>query len=138
MFYDLIAETDRKSTEIAYAFLGVVKYNTNLNPHPMELETKESRFYNKSEVLNLFEKEKIIDISKQIWLQLFEMNLLAQFGLDLKKPEKKPSIKNTALFIGRFQPLHHGHIYILTKILKTYKKLKIGIGSSQLSKIKSD
>jgi len=42
------------------------------------------------------------------------------------------------LFIGRFQPLHHGHIYILTKILKNYKKLKIGIGSSQLSKIKSD
>jgi nicotinamide-nucleotide adenylyltransferase len=138
VFYDLITEEDRKSTEIAYVFLGLVKYNTILNPNPIELEPKESRFYNKSEMQNLFRNEKIVDISKQIWLQLFDTDLRAKFGLDIKKPERKPSIKNNALFIGRFQPFHHGHIYILTKILKSYKKLKIGIGSSQLSKIKSD
>ena len=48
------------------------------------------------------------------------------------------SKRNTALFIGRFQPLHHGHIYVLNKIFKGYKKIKIGIGSSQLSKTKTD
>ncbi|GAH05159.1 unnamed protein product, partial [marine sediment metagenome] len=44
--------------------------------------------------------------------------------------------KDIALFLGRFQPLHHGHIYMLNKILKTYKTIKIGVGSSQLSKTK--
>ena len=138
LFYDLISEEDKKSTEIAYVFLGLVKYNVNLNPNPNELETKESRFYDKSEMLNLLKNEKLIDHSKQIWIKLLDMNLTAKFGLDIKKFKIKDSKKEKALFIGRFQPLHHGHIYILTKMLKLYKELKIGIGSSQLSKIKSD
>ncbi|KKM66200.1 hypothetical protein LCGC14_1483550, partial [marine sediment metagenome] len=46
--------------------------------------------------------------------------------------------KEIALFIGRFQPLHHGHIYVLKNILKSYKKVKIGIGSSQLSNTIND
>ena len=46
---------------------------------------------------------------------------------------KRTYSNGTALFIGRFQPLHHGHIYVLRNILKSYKKIKIGIGSSQLS-----
>ncbi|MFX1443137.1 MAG: nicotinamide-nucleotide adenylyltransferase, partial [Promethearchaeota archaeon] len=45
---------------------------------------------------------------------------------------------NVALFIGRFQPLHHGHIYVIYRILESHKKLKIGIGSSQLSETKND
>ena len=36
----------------------------------------------------------------------------------------------TALFIGRFQPLHLGHITILQRLAKKYKLL-IAIGSSQ-------
>ena len=138
LFYDLIVEEDTKSTELAYVFLGLVKHNVDLNPNPKELDPKESRFYNKSELLNLFRNEKIVDIAKKIWLELLDLDLLAKFGLNIKKHEKKSSAMETALFIGRFQPLHHGHIYILTKLLKSYKRLKIGIGSSQLSKIKSD
>ena len=138
LFYDLIAEEDKKSTEVAYVFLGLVKNNIILNPNPEELELKESRFYNKSEMLNLLKNERLIDHSKQIWKKLLDTDLIALFGVDITTIKKKPSKKDTALFIGRFQPLHHGHIYILTKILKNYKKLKIGIGSSQLSKIKSD
>ncbi|NHJ22319.1 MAG: nicotinamide-nucleotide adenylyltransferase [Candidatus Lokiarchaeota archaeon] len=138
LFYDLIAEEDKKPMELAYVFLGLVKHNVDLNPNPNELEIEESRFYNKSELLNLFRNEKVVDIAKKIWLQLLDLDLLAKFGLNIKKHEKKSSAKETALFIGRFQPLHHGHIYILTKLLKSYKRLKIGIGSSQLSKIKSD
>ncbi|MFW9819994.1 MAG: nicotinamide-nucleotide adenylyltransferase [Candidatus Thorarchaeota archaeon] len=138
IFYDLITEKDKKSTEIDYVFIGLVNHAIKLNPNPRELETKESRFYNKTEMLSLFKKENVIDIAKQIWLQLIDTDLMVKFGLDIKIPKLKPSKEDIALFIGRFQPLHHGHIYILTKILKRYNKLKIGIGSSQLSKIKSD
>jgi len=138
LFYDLISEEDNKSTEVAYVFLGLVKSNINLNPNPQELEIEESRFYDKYEMLNLLKNEKLIDRSKEIWLKLLDTDLIAKFGLDINKANKKDSEKEIALFVGRFQPLHHGHIYILTKILKQYKKLKIGIGSSQLSKIKSD
>ena len=138
LFYDLISEEDKKSTEVAYVFLGLVKYNVSLHPDPNELEIKESRFYDKSEMTNLFKNEKLIDHSKQIWTILLNMDLAAVFGLDVEKTKKITSKKEIALFIGRFQPLHHGHIFILNKILKNYKKLKIGIGSSQLSKIKSD
>ena len=138
LFYDLISEEDKKSTEVAYIFLGLVKYNTMLNPNPRELEIRESRFYNKSEMINLLKNEKLIDHSKQIWTKLLNMNLTAKFRLDTKNTKKFPSKKEIALFIGRFQPLHHGHIYILNNILRNYKLLKIGIGSSQLSNIKSD
>ncbi|MFX0046589.1 MAG: nicotinamide-nucleotide adenylyltransferase [Candidatus Hermodarchaeota archaeon] len=139
LFYDLISEEDKKSTEVAYVFLGLVKSNITLNPNPHELEIEESRFYNKSEMLDLLKNEKLVDHAKDIWLKLLDMDLIAKFGLDdINKAKKKDSEKEIALFIGRFQPLHHGHIYILTKILKKYKKIKIGIGSSQLSKIKSD
>ena len=36
-----------------------------------------------------------------------------------------------ALFIGRFQPLHKGHLKIIQNISKNYCEVIIGIGSSQ-------
>jgi nicotinamide-nucleotide adenylyltransferase len=36
----------------------------------------------------------------------------------------------TALFIGRFQPFHRGHLDALKQISKDYGLIKIGIGSS--------
>jgi len=36
-----------------------------------------------------------------------------------------------ALFIGRFQPFHNGHLSVAKSLLKKYNKLIIGIGSSQ-------
>ena len=36
-----------------------------------------------------------------------------------------------ALFIGRFQPFHKGHLEIVKKISKEYDEIIIGIGSSQ-------
>ena len=36
-----------------------------------------------------------------------------------------------ALFIGRFQPFHNGHLKTIKKISKDYDEIIIGIGSSQ-------
>ena len=38
-----------------------------------------------------------------------------------------------ALYIGRFQPFHKGHLKILQKLAKKYDEIIIGIGSSQYS-----
>ncbi len=39
-----------------------------------------------------------------------------------------------ALFIGRFQPFHNGHLWAVKEILKRSDKVIIGIGSSQYQK----
>jgi len=39
----------------------------------------------------------------------------------------------TALFIGRFQPFHNGHLQVLETMCKTFDKVIIGIGSSNVS-----
>lgn len=38
-----------------------------------------------------------------------------------------------ALFIGRFQPFHNGHLYSLNKCFELAEKVLIGVGSSQES-----
>lgn len=38
----------------------------------------------------------------------------------------------TGLVIGRFQPFHNGHLYLIKEALKTCDKLIIGIGSSNV------
>ena len=43
-----------------------------------------------------------------------------------------------ALFIGRFQPFHKGHLLFLQNICKNYDKIIIGIGSSQYSNTKDN
>ncbi len=133
IFYDLISEVDQGSTEIAYVFLGLVKHDVELKPNPNELEISGSRFYTKSELSAILKKEKSIDYPKLIWNKLILMSLDEIFEINTSKNKKISSKKDTALFLGRFQPLHHGHIYMLNKILKLYKKIKIGVGSSQLS-----
>jgi len=127
LLYDLNSEGD----EIAYIFLGLVEYDIPLSPDPMELDVNFSRFYTKFELEKLLENEKYIDYSKKIWKELLNTNISSVFE-KIRRPaiEKKNRI---ALFIGRFQPLHHGHIYVIKEILKSNKIIKIGIGSSQLS-----
>lgn len=43
-----------------------------------------------------------------------------------------------ALYIGRFQPFHKGHLKIIEEISKKYKTIIIGIGSSQYSHTKKN
>ena len=40
---------------------------------------------------------------------------------------------NTALLIGRFQPFHNGHLYLMKKALLSADKLIIGIGSANVT-----
>lgn len=41
--------------------------------------------------------------------------------------------RGVGFYIGRFQPVHKGHIYAVNHILKKVKELIIGIGSAQFS-----
>ncbi|MFX1278390.1 MAG: nicotinamide-nucleotide adenylyltransferase [Promethearchaeota archaeon] len=135
-FYELIDEEDNKTKEIAYVFFGLVEYGISLNPDPDELDPKFSRFYNKNELEKLLENEKSVDYSKEIWRFILDNKITSLFKNS--KDFNKSFNHEIALFIGRFQPLHHGHIYVLQNILKSYDKVKIGIGSSQLSSTPND
>lgn len=128
-FYNLKTETHDEINEISYIFIGEVDYNVNLHPDPHELEIKFSRFYSKSELSEILKEDDIVDYSKSIWRELIGMDLKQVFQ-ENNIPKDKPT---TALIIGRFQPLHHGHIYVLKRIFENHKNVKIGIGSSQLS-----
>ncbi|NVM38437.1 MAG: nicotinamide-nucleotide adenylyltransferase, partial [Candidatus Lokiarchaeota archaeon] len=113
-----------------------VNSNIPLKPNPDELDIKSSKFYNRIELGNMLKNEKNVDHSKKIWKTILNTDILS---LSEKKIEQPYENKNSVtLFIGRFQPLHHGHIYVLKNILKLYKKVKIGIGSSQFSHTLND
>jgi nicotinamide-nucleotide adenylyltransferase len=43
-----------------------------------------------------------------------------------------------ALYIGRFQPFHNGHLYVIKNLAKKYTKIIIGIGSSQYQDLKDN
>ena len=135
-FYDLNYEKDNSTSEIAFIFLAIVDYNVKLKPSLKELEPNESKFYNKQELENLLGNQSCVDYSKEIWKKLIETDITDLFKIDNR--DKKSKNNRIALFIGRFQPLHHGHIYVIKSILKMCKLLKIGIGSSQFSNKKND
>jgi len=135
-FYELGDEEDNKTKEIAYVFFGLVDYEIPLNPDPEELDIEQSRFYNKIELVNLLKNEKSVDHSRKIWRIILNTDIDSLFQNEMEL--KVTRSNDVALFIGRFQPLHHGHIYVLRNILKSYKKVKIGIGSSQLSNTPND
>jgi nicotinamide-nucleotide adenylyltransferase len=136
-FYTLSPEKDKNITEIAYIFFGLVDADVRLSPDEDELNTVNSRFYTEEELKSILKEEDAVDYSKEIWKELISMDLFKKFEKSTALKSEKTS-SDIALFIGRFQPLHHGHIYIINQILKKHKKIKIGIGSSQRSNEKND
>ena len=134
-FFDLSTEKDNLTKEISYIFIGLVDYDVKLKPNPNELEIDGSQFYTREELEVLLKNEKLIDYSHKIWRKILNIDIISHFkqGLDINNKKE-----NVALFIGRFQPLHHGHIYVLNTIFYSYNIVKIGIGSSQLSHLPND
>lgn len=135
-FYDFKSEKDKLTREVAYIFVGVAKPDVNLKPNEEELDTEYSRFYTRSELQDIFKNEDLVDYSEEIWKELLESDLNTLF--DDKEKHKKKSDGEIALFIGRFQPLHHGHIHVLYRIFENHEFLKIAIGSSQISHTKDN
>ena len=128
-FHSLSAENDQITNEYAYIFYGLVHYDTVLKPDPRELEHEGSKFYTSKEIKELLTCEKLVDYAKEHWEQLLVTDIKNLF----KDKEIINPRHDTALFLGRFQPFHLGHLFVIEEILKSYKKIKIGIGSSQLS-----
>lgn len=128
-FYDLRTETYKDTSEISYIFLFQVDHDVELKADPLELDVETSKFYSKTEVTQILKEENSVDYSRKIWEELLTMDLkeLIKTKMNMRKQG------DVALFIGRFQPFHHGHVYVINNIFKEFKKIKIAIGSSQLS-----
>ena len=134
-FYDLQIEKKEGINEISYIFIGEIDHNTSLHPDPTELEPESSHFYSKSELSAILKEKDTVDYSKSIWSALTHMDLKEFFD---ESHNSFIDSKNLALFIGRFQPLHYGHIFVLKRLFEMHNQVKIGIGSSQLSNTFSD
>jgi nicotinamide-nucleotide adenylyltransferase len=46
--------------------------------------------------------------------------------------------KRIALFVGRFQPFHKGHLFMIKRIFADFNEVIIGIGSAQYSNTKDN
>ncbi len=120
--FQISIETDPKvqlSTFIPYA-------------EPFTYEYMESYVREKfSEVYSLtidnirFQKMELKSIENNYTELVYELLVL--------NSKKSESLKyRSGLIIGRFQPLHKGHVYLFKKALELVDILEIGIGSSQI------
>jgi nicotinamide-nucleotide adenylyltransferase len=135
-FYDFKSEKDKLSREVAYIFVGVAKAEVKPEPNEEELDINDSRFYSRSELQKIFGEKELVDYSEEVWKELLESDLNSLF--EVKKSHQERSNGDIALFVGRFQPLHHGHIHVIYRIFEDYNFLKIAIGSSQISHTKDN
>jgi nicotinamide-nucleotide adenylyltransferase len=53
--------------------------------------------------------------------------------MKLLPSQKESNVLKRALFVGRFQPFHYGHLYAIEKILKECDELILVVGSAQMS-----
>ncbi|MBN2155609.1 MAG: adenylyltransferase/cytidyltransferase family protein [Candidatus Lokiarchaeota archaeon] len=114
-FYKMeLRKRQKKPNELVYSLLGTVRPPVN--------EISQNFF-------SLATKKEIITQSNQIYSQWRKI-----FGSSIKFPpihEELPQNSIIGLIIGRFQPVHLGHVYLFQKALETVDFLKIGVGSSQ-------
>lgn len=97
------------------------------------------------EFMESFALSKLTDMSYSVNSNLFhsvrfdKMELEQTDGtnelvyyLIFQPPPLKLQKTHSGLVIGRFQPLHLGHVYLFKKVLELVDCLKIGVGSSQM------
>ncbi len=101
---------DRSASELHYYLLGLVDENQ------AEMVKTNFDLVTKYEIHSQLEKDSI-------WVEVVQEKDKIYHNL---QPEKK-----TGLIIGRFQPVHLGHLYLFKKALEKVDCLIIGIGSSQ-------
>jgi nicotinamide-nucleotide adenylyltransferase len=53
--------------------------------------------------------------------------------MKLLPSKKEPNVLKRALFVGRFQPFHYGHLFAIEKILQECDELILVVGSAQMS-----
>jgi len=123
-FYSMQPEPE-ESFEISYIFIALIDSNIHLNPKEVDIES--SRFYSKDELSQLLKAKNFISITKKLWNIFINMDIINLF----KEQPELDKKNRCALFIGRFQPFHYGHLHIIKTIVEENKQLKIGIGSSQ-------
>ncbi len=127
-----------EQNKFCYVFIGVVSDDKSPS---MKLTVNKSKFYSKMELKKELESGIWETNIKEIWNEiingaadtLFE-NIMEEITTPVKSEvsgEINPS--GVGLIIGRFQPLHKGHLHLISKSLEHVKELKIGIGSSQFS-----
>ncbi|MBD3350354.1 MAG: nicotinamide-nucleotide adenylyltransferase [Candidatus Lokiarchaeota archaeon] len=141
--------------ELAYIYVGLVNDKIRINNDEVSEET---RAYSKEELRELLkiprtEKGKPwVETTREFWKKIISGRydkLFDQMNKEIKEIEDlnenkleentTQTQKNTkkkykiGLIIGRFQPVHKGHVGLIRECLKYIEKLKILIGSSQFS-----
>lgn len=138
-FYKMeVDKTGEFDHELAYVFLGIVNDKLKLDNYEVD---EESGFFSKIKLKNMLDNEKWVKNTEVIWNEILEgkvdnlfKGMISEINNGLYDDSNKPSEAfNNGLIIGRFQPLHNGHIYLIKKAFEYVKFLKIGVGSSQFS-----
>ncbi len=97
-------------SELHYYLIGLVDQNQ------AEMDKTHFNLVTKNDIHSQMEKDSL-------WVEVVEAK---DTLFHILEPEKK-----TGLIIGRFQPVHLGHLYLFKKALEMVECLIIGIGSSQ-------
>jgi len=123
--------------KFCYVFIGVLEDKSPA----LKTSVIKTAFYSKTELKKDLESGIWENETKEIWNELIDgaadslfENMIEEITHRVKNDvSEEADLSGVGLIIGRFQPLHKGHIHLIRKSLEYVEELKIGIGSSQFS-----
>jgi nicotinamide-nucleotide adenylyltransferase len=140
--------------ELSYIYFGIVDKEIKLD---LEEVDERSGLYDAKQLSNFLKTEEWVDTTNLLWKEILEgkhsqifnemkseieskvsslylqtNDINSKLATDSQKSIKKPHFEE-GLIIGRFQPFHIGHLFLIKTALSLVTHLKIGIGSSQFS-----
>ncbi|GAB4316570.1 MAG: hypothetical protein Kow0069_18850 [Promethearchaeota archaeon] len=127
--------------ELEYCFLAVVAPPCSTSSPEVAAGTG---FYSKGELLQLLSTrgDEFVEQVAQFWREILDYGLLedllsegeveGELGDDAPEGDDEPS--GNAVFLGRFQPLHLGHLKVVLWILERHERVTFAVGSSQASR----
>lgn len=142
-------QIDKQDSELSYIFLGICNDKCKLDLK--EVDPK-SGFFSRKDLTKLISiprtdtEKPWVEISRKYWLDILDGKFDILFNSMIEEINHKNhktelnyfyDIKTankslTGLIIGRFQPLHLGHLTLIKESFNYIHHLKIGIGSSQV------